>query len=74
MKSTGPTFCWVCNRRLMLATIGEHKGRFVWTVVADRDDNEHRVHKQCAREADGTRFVREDFDAEMKPQKLRVWI
>lgn len=71
MKS-GPTFCWECNRRLMLATTGEHKGRYVWSVVTDPDGREHRVHKQCA-DLPGSYFVREEVDLEMKPRKLMAF-
>lgn len=69
----GPSFCWLCTRRLMIATVGENAGHYVWHIVRDPDGHEHRVHKQCAEreKAHVLRVEAEPLDATRR--KLRVW-
>ena len=42
-KDGGPSFCWHCNKQLMLMK----GGVFSYGRVVDRAGVEHRVHKQC---------------------------
>jgi hypothetical protein len=55
-KDPGPSFCWECNKQLMLM----RGGLFSFQLVRDRAGVEHRVHKQClepALQSDGVRKV-----------------
>ncbi len=42
-KDGGPSFCWHCNKQLMLMK----GGGFAFGLVRDKANVEHRVHKQC---------------------------
>lgn len=70
----GPSFCWSCNRRLMIATVGSNKGHYAWSVIRDRGGVEHRVHKQCVAREVGNLFVRDEFeDADAPRRKMQVF-
>lgn len=56
-KTPGPSFCWHCNKQLM-AMKG---GVLSFSIVVDKADVEHRVHKACVRE------VTADGDVRLKP-------
>lgn len=44
--ASGPTFCWHCNKDLM----PKPGGGVFFTLVVDRAQAEHRVHKACVRD------------------------
>ena len=58
-KTTGPTFCWHCNRQLLRAP-GKGLGLFYFGLVAGPDGVQRRVHDQCVKRAgaDGSKAVR----------------
>ena len=69
----GPSFCWLCQRRLMIATVGENAGHYTWNIVGDPDGHEHRVHKQCADREKAIVLRQEAEPIDAPRRKLRVW-
>ena len=55
-KDGGPSFCWHCNKQLMLM----RGGVFSYALVVDKAGVDHRVHKACVR------GVTEDGDVKLK--------
>lgn len=47
-KTGGVSICFQCQRQLVRV-----KGRFLFSLIADPDGNEIRVHKGCVRHAIG---------------------
>lgn len=54
-KDGGVSFCWHCNKQLMLMK----GGGFSYGLVVDRAGVEHRVHKQCVSRAVAEGYVKE---------------